>query len=66
MICYCPIICQYLPLFPGDVDGSVEAILDVLATYNSDQCELDVMMFGSGAVSEEDVQLAADFNGKPW
>ena len=41
----------------------MEAILDVLSTYQSDQCSLDVLSFGIGSVTEEDVKLAADFSG---
>ncbi|XP_066450946.1 translation initiation factor IF-2, mitochondrial-like [Eleutherodactylus coqui] len=46
-----------------DVDGSVEAILDVLDTYDADDtCELDLVHFGVGDISEGDVALAKTFN----
>jgi translation initiation factor IF-2 len=51
-------------LFSGDVDGSVEAILDVLETYDGDSvCKLDLVHYGVGNVSETDVELAAAFKG---
>ncbi|XP_067005150.1 translation initiation factor IF-2, mitochondrial [Anabrus simplex] len=46
----------------GDVDGSVEAILDVLETYNSSSCKLNLVHYGVGAVSETDIELAEVFN----
>jgi translation initiation factor IF-2 len=47
----------------GDVDGSLEAILDVLETYDSKQCRLDIIHYGVGALTESDVNLAEPFNG---
>lgn len=50
-------------ILKGDVDGSVEAILDVLETYDShDKCKLDVIHYGVGDVNEGDVELAKAFN----
>ncbi|CAN8031726.1 unnamed protein product [Ixodes persulcatus] len=47
----------------GDVDGSVEAVLDILDTYHSHRsCRLDLMHYGVGAVTESDVELAQPFN----
>ncbi|GLV40171.1 mitochondrial translation initiation factor 2 [Carabus blaptoides fortunei] len=47
----------------GDVDGTVEAILDVLETYDSNtDCKLDVVHYGVGNISESDVELATVFN----
>ncbi|KAJ7341286.1 hypothetical protein JRQ81_005207 [Phrynocephalus forsythii] len=51
-------------IIKGDVDGSVEAILDILETYDADEeCELDVIHWGVGDVSENDIILAKTFNG---
>uniref|UniRef100_G3MKY6 Translation initiation factor IF-2, mitochondrial n=1 Tax=Amblyomma maculatum TaxID=34609 RepID=G3MKY6_AMBMU len=48
----------------GDVDGSVEAVLDLLDTYHSHQnCRLDIIHYGVGPVSESDVELVQPFNG---
>lgn len=47
----------------ADVHGSVEAILDVLETYDDmDQCKLDVIHYGVGDISEGDLELAKTFN----
>lgn len=48
----------------GDVDGSVEAILNIMATYDaSHECELELLHFGVGDISENDVNIAETFNG---
>ncbi|KAL6111245.1 mtif2 [Pungitius sinensis] len=54
-----------LPLIiKGDVDGSVEAILNLLESYESQQqCQLEVLHFGIGDVSENDVNMADAFSG---
>ncbi|XP_060648590.1 translation initiation factor IF-2, mitochondrial isoform X1 [Drosophila nasuta] len=50
-------------IIKGDVHGSVEAILDVLETYNSnDHCRLDIVHYGVGNVTEGDLELAKAFN----
>ncbi|XP_034115801.2 translation initiation factor IF-2, mitochondrial [Drosophila albomicans] len=50
-------------IIKGDVHGSVEAILDVLETYNSnDRCRLDIVHYGVGKVTEGDLELAKAFN----
>lgn len=46
-----------------DVDGTLEAILETLTTYNSTECEMDIINFGVGAVTENDVELAHAFKG---
>lgn len=43
------------------MDGSVEALLDVLDSYTSKKCELDVIHYGVGPVSEGDIKLAEPF-----
>ena len=50
----------------GDVDGSVEAILDTLDSYMSEQCTLHILQYGVGAVTEQDVDMAANFGGRFW
>ena len=47
----------------GDVNGSVEAVLDALETYKSQQIKLSVLHSGVGPVSENDVKMAAPFKG---
>lgn len=49
-------------IIKGDVDGSVEAIIDTLDTYNSDLCEMDLVHFAVGTVTESDIELAKTFN----
>jgi Translation initiation factor 2 (IF-2; GTPase) len=52
-------------LVSGDVHGSVEAILDVLETYDGDAtCKLNLVHYGVGNVSETDVELADAFKGQ--
>lgn len=51
-------------IIKGDVDGSVEAILNIIDTYDaSHECELELVHFGVGDISANDVNLAETFNG---
>lgn len=54
-----------LPFIPaGDVDGSVEAILNILDSYDcEDECKLEIVYFGMGDISENDISLAEAFSG---
>uniref|UniRef100_UPI003AAF0B69 translation initiation factor IF-2, mitochondrial n=1 Tax=Centroberyx gerrardi TaxID=166262 RepID=UPI003AAF0B69 len=54
-----------LPLIiKGDVDGSVEAILNILDSYDAqEQCQMEVVHFGIGDVSENDISMAETFSG---
>lgn len=50
-------------IIKGDVHGSVEAILDVLDTYQeNDQVRLDIVHYGVGDVTQTDIELAKTFN----
>lgn len=53
-----------LRMYLGDVIGSVEAILDVLETYKSTQCKLDIIHYGVGNVSISDIEYADTFQGR--
>ncbi|EPQ19169.1 Translation initiation factor IF-2, mitochondrial [Myotis brandtii] len=51
-------------IIKGDVDGSVETILNIMDTYDaSHECELELVHFGVGDISENDVNLAEAFHG---
>ncbi|XP_013005537.1 translation initiation factor IF-2, mitochondrial isoform X5 [Cavia porcellus] len=51
-------------IIKGDVDGSVEAILDIIDTYDaSHECELELVHFGVGDISENDINFAETFDG---
>lgn len=47
----------------ADVEGSLEALVDIIETYNSPLCKLDVVHFDVGAVSKNDIELAESFDG---
>ncbi|KAI3381620.1 hypothetical protein SNEBB_004185 [Seison nebaliae] len=46
-----------------DVDGTMEALMDIFQLHESTHCHLDVVHFGLGDVSVKDVELANAFNG---
>ncbi|XP_053682415.1 translation initiation factor IF-2, mitochondrial [Sabethes cyaneus] len=50
-------------IIKGDVHGSVEAILDVLETYDeNEKCRLDVVHYAVGDVTQGDLELAKLFH----
>lgn len=50
-------------ILKGDVHGSVEAILDVLDTYDyNDRCRMSIVHYGVGEITEGDIELAKIFN----
>uniref|UniRef100_A0A1I8AIX7 Tr-type G domain-containing protein n=1 Tax=Steinernema glaseri TaxID=37863 RepID=A0A1I8AIX7_9BILA len=50
-------------LLRSDVDGTLEAILNVLETYDSDsQCEMQLVDFGVGPPNDKDIELASESN----
>ncbi|XP_057699162.1 translation initiation factor IF-2, mitochondrial [Corythoichthys intestinalis] len=51
----------------ADVDGSLEAIVNILDTYDAEnQCQLDVVHVGVGDISETDVNMAQTFGGSVY
>ncbi|XP_012679118.2 translation initiation factor IF-2, mitochondrial isoform X2 [Clupea harengus] len=51
-------------IIKGDVDGSVEAILNILESYDAHhQCQMDIVHFGVGDISENDINMAETFSG---
>ena len=54
----------YLLYFIGDVDGTVEAILDMFDSYHSDLCRLHLLSYGVGDITDHDIEMAEAFNGK--
>lgn len=48
----------------SDVDGTLEAILNVLETYNSTKVDLELVKFDVGLPNESDIELAKDLGGK--
>ncbi|CAH0551761.1 unnamed protein product [Brassicogethes aeneus] len=45
----------------GDVDGTLEALLDTLDTYESEECKMELIQYGVGAVTQNDIELADTF-----
>ncbi|KAJ3648830.1 hypothetical protein Zmor_020602 [Zophobas morio] len=50
-------------ILKSDVDGTLEAVLNALDTYDQDGCKMDLVHYGVGSVSETDVELAQIFKG---
>lgn len=44
------------------MDGTLEAILDSLDTYESDACKMDIVHYDVGRVTQNDIELAEPFN----
>ncbi|XP_049818285.1 translation initiation factor IF-2, mitochondrial isoform X2 [Aethina tumida] len=45
----------------GDVDGTLEALLDTLDTYHSEDCKMEVIHYGVGSVTQNEIELAQTF-----
>lgn len=43
-----------------DVEGTLEAILEILSTYKSEQCKLQLVDFEVGPPTEKDIELAKE------
>lgn len=50
--------------FKADVYGSIEALLEMFSTFDSQLCELRVVHHEVGPVTEADVNLAESLNGR--
>lgn len=50
-------------IIKADVDGTLEAILNVLDTYDSEACKMDLVHYGVGDVTPNDLELAETFKG---
>ncbi|CAH1126569.1 unnamed protein product [Ceutorhynchus assimilis] len=46
----------------ADVDGTLEAILETLDTYESEDVRLDIVNYGVGPATQTDIELAKAFN----
>ena len=57
-------ILTFIYFCTGDVDGSVEAILDMIGTYRSESCALNVVHYGVGQISTTDIEFANTFRGR--
>lgn len=51
-------------ILKADVDGTLEAILNTLDTYESEKCKMDLVNYGVGSITETDIELAQTFDGK--
>ncbi|CAH1164303.1 unnamed protein product [Phaedon cochleariae] len=50
-------------IIKADVDGTLEAILDTIDTYDSQDCKMELVHYGVGSISENDIELAETFQG---
>lgn len=46
-----------------DVEGSLEAILEVISTYSSTRCNLQLVDFGVGPPTEKEIEMAETAGG---
>src|SRR3546814_1646679 len=53
-------VIEYPVVIKGDVQGSVEAIVNALNKLSTDEIRVRVLHSGAGAITESDVTLAAD------
>ncbi len=49
--------------FPADYSGSLEAVVDILNSFKSDQIQLEVTSSGVGQISENDIRMAETTKG---
>src|SRR3546814_3585970 len=55
-------VIQFPGVIKGDVQGSVEAIVNALNRLSTDEIRVRVLQSGAGAITESDVTLAAASN----
>src|SRR3546814_7904374 len=55
-------VIQFPVVIKGDVQGSVEAIVNALNRLSTDEIRVRVLQSGAGAITESDVTLAAASN----
>src|SRR3546814_2951204 len=55
-------VIEYPVVIKGDVQGSVEAIVNALNKLSTDEIRVRVLHSGAGSISESDVTLAASTN----
>ena len=48
----------------ADTDGSIEALLGILSQYRSQKCDLAIVHYGIGPVTQNDVEMATPFNAE--
>ena len=51
-------------LLKADVGGSLEALMDVLGTYDRDEeCAMDLIDVGVGVLTEQEIDMTKEFDG---